>query len=176
MYRLLSSGALGNTIPIFTTVTTWQSSLDFSKYPFWGVRSFTAGDSRMRLNVPREEVAEYISTNFPTGSGFNISPMIDQWCQFKGEVFEQSYAPCQLCLYATYGTAPWRQALRDHGQTWFGLQAKNLLKGHMDAASYNDVMELLDLYPGHVIEFSVCDRQVGMVPGRNTVIWEVRDY
>lgn len=48
--------------------------------------------------------------------------------------------------------------------------------GAADAASYEDVRELLKLYPNHVVEFSCCDRSVGSVPGRNTVIWEVRLY
>jgi len=37
-------------------------------------------------------------------------------------------------------------------------------------------MELLDLYPDHVIEFSAAEVFVGDRPGRNAVVWEVRKY
>ena len=176
MYALLNRGALGNTIPLFRTVGEWQRSTDYGQYPQWGVRVDLPGDKRMRLYIPREEVADYIRANFPEGGGFNISPMIDQWAVLKGEVFEQSYEPFGLCLYAATGSGSWREQLRERGRHYFGLQAQLVLQHYCDPASYEDIRELLDLYPGHVIEFSACDRPVGKIPGRNVVIWEARSY
>lgn len=63
-----------------------------------------------------------------------------------------------------------------------GAPALLLLREHVDAQSYDDFHYLLDLcrddsavqFP--VIEFSVFSTCVGDVPGRNTLIWEVRKY
>jgi hypothetical protein len=33
---------------------------------------------------------------------------------------------------------------------------------------------LLERYPHHVIELSACSRAVGVIPLRNTCVWEVR--
>lgn len=177
MYSLLRTGQLGNTIPLYSSVELWQASADYSKYSSWGVRCEIPGDKRMRLNVPREEVVRYTQTSFRDGTIFNISPMIDMWAIFKGEIMEWSYPPFGLCIYVNFqGSMPWREALRDYGRHYYGLQAKLLLEIYMDPSSYEDIRSLLEKYPYHVIEFSVCDRSVGIIPGRNTVIWEVRKY
>lgn len=57
-----------------------------------------------------------------------------------------------------------------------GLSAFNYLKKHCSPASYDDLMDLLYLYEDAIIEFSVYERELGWARGRNTVVWEVRDY
>jgi hypothetical protein len=57
-----------------------------------------------------------------------------------------------------------------------GLRALSGLKSECSPASYDDLMELLYLYEDAVIEFSVYTKDIGWARGRNTVIWEVRDY
>lgn len=51
-----------------------------------------------------------------------------------------------------------------------------LLDRFMDPSSRDDVYQLLDLYPDATIEFSCFTVDVGNIPGRNTMIWEVRNY
>ena len=58
----------------------------------------------------------------------------------------------------------------------YGLHALGLLKTYLSPASYDDIQELVDLYPGHVIEFTCCSKDVGDCRGRNAIIWEVRNY
>lgn len=176
MYQRLNRGAFGNTIPAFESLTAWQASADYRVYPDWGVRCLVPGDPRMRLYVPTTEVPAYVRQHFPDGRGFNISPMIDQWCVFKGEVSECAEPPFGLYLFATTSGAGWREALRQHGRVWRGVSARIVLQHYLDPPSYDNLCELLALYLGHVVEFSVCDRAVGLIPGRNTVFWEVRLY
>lgn len=177
MYRLLQGGALGNTIPIYTSLLEWQRSPDLEKYDLWGIRVLKPGDPRMRLNIPRGEVGEYICTHFPNHQDYNISPMIDQWCLFRGEIMEEDYFPFSLYLYGAFGQeGTWRDCLRNRGKSWRGVSAKVILEGVCDTNSYEDIRELLTLYPGHVVEFTVCSRLLGNLPHRNTVIWEVRKY
>lgn len=62
------------------------------------------------------------------------------------------------------------------GQQWHGLRALALLETRLFPSSLDDIRTLFDLYPSSVIEFSAYRYAVGSIPGRNAVIWEVRDY
>jgi hypothetical protein len=57
-----------------------------------------------------------------------------------------------------------------------GLKAKAILRHYCCPSSFEDLQCLLDLYPDHVIEFSVYRYTLGDVSNRNTIIWEVRRY
>jgi len=57
-----------------------------------------------------------------------------------------------------------------------GVEVQLLLDQFMDASSREDVNYLLDRYDGAVIEFCCYDLNVGVLPHRNTIIWEVRHY
>jgi len=50
------------------------------------------------------------------------------------------------------------------------------LRRYLDEASVDDVYALLDLYPDAVIELAAYECDVGVLPNRNTIIWEVRNY
>ena len=63
-----------------------------------------------------------------------------------------------------------------HGRQWQGLRALALLRSRLFPSSWADLEALLELYPSSVIEFSAYRVPVGNLPGRNAVIWEVRDY
>jgi hypothetical protein len=57
-----------------------------------------------------------------------------------------------------------------------GLAAKTILRSFCCPSSLDDMYTLLELYPGHVIEFGVYNHCLGDVRNRNTIIWEVRRY
>jgi hypothetical protein len=81
-------------------------------------------------------------------------------------------------LYLRYDTTPslkMNEAMRV-AKDAFGLRAKLLLDHHLWPSSRDDMDALLDLYPGHVIEFSAHDCACGDQPHRNTLFWEVRRY
>ncbi len=183
MYAELARGGFGNTVPQYFSAEEWEASPDWSRYPLWGIRSGAAGgDKRMRLNVPRGEVAPLYREWFPAGGG-NISPMIDRWAVMRGEVFENDFGhPFGLNLiYVPPGSEidpkdPWRGSFRKYGTPAHGAAALAILKAYLWPSDFEDLRATLDAYPGHVVEFSACDRAVGIVPHRNTIIWEVRLY
>ena len=86
----------------------------------------------------------------------------------------------QFGLHLTYSALPMRmrEAMRSNPQLALKLEAKMLLQRHLDPYSYDEIMELLDLYPRHIVEFTCCKRPVGSMAhrGRNTIVWEVRKY
>ncbi len=46
----------------------------------------------------------------------------------------------------------------------------------MDGNSRDDFEQIRDMYPGHVIEVSIFERELGKLPGRRCIVWEVRCY
>ena len=57
-----------------------------------------------------------------------------------------------------------------------GATVLALLDKYMDPSSRDDLDALLDLYPDATVELSCFTVDVGVIPGRNTIFWEVRDY
>lgn len=139
-----------------------------------GVRSLVAGDARARLDVPTADVPAAVAA---LGGRANVSPMVDPWAVLRGEVWESDAEPAGLTLHATTADAAlvkWRPALATHARQYTGSAAVAVLRAYLSPDSYADLRELLDLYPGHVVEFTACSREVGKIPGRNAVVWEVR--
>jgi hypothetical protein len=110
----------------------------------------------------------------PAQCRFNES-MPDDDLLIQGNVF---IAVGGLALeYSTAAGIPHRKAVSQPYMRFAqGLLAVSLLRSHCSPSSYDDIMDLLDLYPEAVIEFSTYQYNVGCLPHRNTVIWEVRNY
>jgi len=68
-----------------------------------------------------------------------------------------------------------REAVAD-GEILEGMKAKVFLKHIMTPSSFEDFATLLEKYPNSVIEFGVYEVNLGSLPNRNTIIWEVRNY
>lgn len=56
------------------------------------------------------------------------------------------------------------------------LETKLVLDQIMDPSSRDDLDMLLELYPDATVEFTCFDINVGVIPHRNTIFWEVRNY
>lgn len=56
------------------------------------------------------------------------------------------------------------------------LQTKLLLDHYLDPSSRDDLDMLLELYPDAAIELTAFDCNVGIIPGRRVIFWEVRNY
>lgn len=174
MYELLKRGGLGNTIPQYGSLEEWEASGEHLIYPYWGVRTKTPGGP-CRLNCPSEEVAETIERFRPHPP--NISVMISSVGRvtWLGEVWDSPSG--LICSGVEYPPRvhDWRVEMR-HPMLWEGVDARSLLRHHLNANSHDDLMELLELYPDHVHEFSVMDRCYGTWPHRNAIMWEIRSY
>jgi hypothetical protein len=171
MYRMLSDGLFGNTNPAWFDLSSWDVNKSLASV--WGLRSMVPGDTRCALDVPTDMVVDRVWHDFY--QGVCISPMVDDWLTFRGEVFD---TPTGLMVYGLYGMKPvkWREAMSRYGVHYQGVNTRQLLKGVLNENSYDDLMILLEQYPGHVVEFTALDRCYGTVPHRNAVIWEVRFF
>lgn len=177
MYRMLSDGVFGNTIRQYFSVADWEASPESSRYAYWGVRTLVPGGP-CRLNCPVDEVRETAGRPEFRAAGINISLMLDRvvtvtlWC----DVYD---SPTGLYVYGIEHPprgGSWRAEMPSKGREYRGLAAHGVLRRHFSPSSLADLEALRERFPGHVYEFSACDRPVGTIPGRNTICWEVRQY
>lgn len=94
--------------------------------------------------------------------------------------------PCWIEHLQRWGTAtgkcypglpPMRETMKRGWHCHRGyLETKVLLDRYLDPSSRDDLDALLELYPDATIELTAFDIDTGVIPGRNTIFWEVRDY
>ncbi len=68
-----------------------------------------------------------------------------------------------------------RQAIR-RAKRYEGLQALQIVRERVSVQDYADIVELLDAYPGHVLEFTAYACSVGWAKHSNVIFWELRGY
>jgi len=95
----------------------------------------------------------------------------DEHCVFQGEVC-RTYRGLEL-RYAIGRRKTHREAMKTASNV-HGLAALEIVRAYVP--DWPDVEVLLDLYDDHVVEFSTYEVPVGCIPGRHTLIWEVRLY
>lgn len=174
MYRLLEEGAFGNTICMYTDLEEWAYFAD--SMPTWGIRTFTPGGP-CRLNCPEAEVAEVFACFESNGHKAQISAMISNVGQvlWLGDVWDSPTGIQLTGIELPPKVHNWRELMRTP-QRWTGLQAKMTLRKYLNPNSLGDLYEVFENYPGHVVELSAMDRNFGIIPRRNAIVWEVRSY
>lgn len=177
MYRLLRAGALGNTTPTWDNVYLWAEFVGTSAWDRWGVRTLTpGGPCAYWLSTGRVPAAVQMFER--AGHQVNISPMVEAlatstlwanvWDSPTGLVVDGIEYPDQA--------QTWRALMPVASREYRGVAARMLLERHLNANSLDDLRVMIETYPDHVIELAALDRCFGTVPGRNGIIWEVRNY
>lgn len=79
--------------------------------------------------------------------------------------------------YLRYSTLPdhMRPALAQEPREARGLRAMAIAEHFMDARSYQCLRDLMEKFPGHVVEFTCASEPIGDLRW-NSIIWEVRRY
>lgn len=80
-------------------------------------------------------------------------------------------------LWCRHTTVPdfFRPAMATRSTHTRGLAAKLLLERQLDPVDLRTLMDLLDLYPSHVVELGVYEKCFG-IHNRRCAFWEVRRY
>ena len=91
----------------------------------------------------------------------------------QGEITRNHFG---VCLHYTTVKKPMALGLKEEQKNAQGLLARIILQTVMSPQSFAEVETLLDMFPDSVIEFGSYSVNVGNLPGRNTIIWEVRNY
>jgi hypothetical protein len=187
-YDLWQSGAFGNKLRAWRTITEWR--LAGGHTDLWDVkvalRTLREGGGPCRYNLEPCDVdnvaMNWMDHNHVLWEQIMVNEMApDSDLIMQGEYLngicqdEEGFA---LWGYFFYSTVKhhMRDALRIRPEHTYGLRADVLLRRAMTDASYEDWRVLLDQYPEHVLEVSIYDRCLGDIPGRNALVWEVRRY
>lgn len=156
-YRRWLLGEFGNRL------RSWEDA-SLITCPYVNVRQITSCKD-IQYNVPKGEV--------PVGPQYRYNePAPDNDLLIQGEVYlghrgiELTFSQ-EKCKMRTAMQNP----IFVHG-----IKAQYVLMLYCCPSSYSDLQALFELYPGHVIEFGVYNHNLGDVPNRNTIIWEVRSY
>lgn len=161
MYDLLQRGCFGN------TARTWNSyeELIASGYNgLVGIRSLEVGG----IFLPYQTIQQA-----PRTASKYSEMQEDSSVLLQGELYRSVEG---LYLLASTVKSHMREALRLGGKHYWLIAAYAQLHTYLWPSDYDALMELLSEYPESVIEFSCYSKAVGIIPNRNTIIWEVRNY
>ena len=156
----------------------WATLEEFVDSRFTGlvhVRNRLAGRETW-YNIPTEfvkSVWEVASKKYGSENLYISQMGVESDKIFQGEV---QRAPWGYYLYYSVLALPMREALAKWNRHATGLVAQVLLKKFLCQRSREWLEYLFDEYPEHVVEFSSYWHEVGIVPGFNTMFWEVRLY
>lgn len=173
MYRRYFAGEFGN------RPRTWKSLQEIYDSGYTGLvsmRSLQASHPFRLYHVPVAELAARLEQIRPdhrdAGIVFSEAPD-DRHRAIQGEL---QRLPGGLALTYSFVRKPMREAFDDDRRHAQGLTAHLLLKQHVHPPDLDWLLELLDRWEDHVIEFSAFRVPVGVVPKSRCFFWEVRLY
>lgn len=179
-------GEYGNYFLSWKSVKEWKEDFGKGKYTgnLWLSQS-QKSYGPVELDIPPKDLEEkykqFVNKGFdPKYITITQFPPAD-WITLNAEV---QLTPEGLTVDYSEEKIIHRKAFEKNPKTIKGLNAKLLLQKHMDPTSYDGIMELLDTYkvdsndPSRscILEIHCFDRNLGTIPGRNTIIGEVRNY
>jgi len=160
---------------------TWYSLEEIKKSGWTGrvcMRS-KVGISRKKVeyDIPLKKVHKRINAwkkaGIPENEIAYNQSMPNHHLSLQGEVMKTQKG---LYLICTTIKEPMLKAFEKERINLEGLNATRTLKGHLWPSSHSDLIALMDMFPESVVEFSAYTVPVGNIQGRNTIIWEVRNY
>ena len=182
-YELCHGGGYGNRVRQWASIDEWCASGYIAPVAM-RVALPGGGGGPSKFNVSPEYVA-VVARYWETYHGIpqeciRLSEMADGLRILQGEYLNdvcttEGETQHGVFLY-TRESGPMPLALKASRATTFGLRADLMIRAAMTPSSYSDWQELLNRYPGHVLEVSIWESCLGDCPGRNAVIWEIRRY
>lgn len=185
--RLYSEGMFGNCMPMWSYEELVKYLLANTDHIFticnkkWVIRYKIPGSKWMAYDLKFDDLENFIY-NAVVFEGakkdyFTIQPTTpDHNVILNAELSRghQFYPGWQL----RYSELPMkmRPALLHGERNASGLAALEIVKKVMTPESYSDLMDLFEIYEDSVMEFTVWKDCLGNVAGRNSIVWEVRNY
>ena len=175
MYELYNAGAFGNKFK------TWANLDEFRASGYSG---------RITLRYKGADAARWCKPFVATGE---IDAIVDRWVSegadrsrvtvgmvddlnmitLQGEVQRGLFG---YDLRYSFEFLPMRDALAKSQFHASGLKALAILRHYLDPSSFADLEAIFEKWPDSVAEFTTYRVNVGEIPNRNTVVWEVRNY
>jgi hypothetical protein len=178
MSRLYHDGKFGNHIATFPDLLELNRAVDrgYSEPVTLRYRG-ESGGKFCAYNVAPDELASTVVDWVRRGAEF-------------GKIYANGYIQSDLITFQAeiqhgyrgydirYSTAalPMREALAFDQEHAHGLRALGILRHYLCPNSFADLEALFDIYPDSVVETTTVRGNIGVIPHRNTVFWEVRNY
>ncbi len=176
-YDLWMSGKFGNRLRAWRTLEEWRASDYEGKV---ALRTMVAGGGPCLYDLDPSTVfsrhRQLVSEGYSPEEIMICEMAPDHRLVLNGEFLADIVDSRWGHLHYSRVRKPMRIALREASEDVTGIVAQMMLKCLMTPDSWEDFEELSRSYQGHVIELSIYDHCLGDVPGRNTLIWEVRRY
>lgn len=182
-FELWEAGVLGNRTKLFHTLeealSSGEKQIGFREVGKTGGGAWVLHkqkDSLTRLEFEVVVAVEY-SIWVAKGRTFIMDNSVpNDHSVMQGEVI-RTYNGLESFLAIGRGLAPMRitmaQGLHKHRG---GAETNVILERYMDPSSRDDLRDIMDLYPDAAVEFTCFDVNVGNLPHRNTIFWEIRNY
>ena len=169
-------GEFGNKIRVWPSIKEFLDDEDLPQDTFT-LRSYEPGSPHCAYDLTPRQLRDrcfVLACDGVDMSQFyvNESASLDDKLLLQGEVCRSHRG---LELRCSTVKKKMRLAFAKRVEDIHGLRANIILKCAMDPVAYDWVMELLDRYPDHVVEFSTWSVPFGDL-GWNTIVWEVRKY
>jgi hypothetical protein len=185
-YRLWQSGAYGNKLRAWRTIDEWKAAGGLTIHSrmrvVLRVLLPSGGGGPCRYNLQAKDVDNVVHDWLQQGLNLNdimVNEQAPDDCiLLQGEYLNDVHPFGSQFGYFLHSRAPqqMRTALATESRVSQGLSSDLMLRGVMTPSSYDDWLLLKEQYPRHVMEVSIYDRCLGDVPGRNTLVWEIRRY
>ncbi len=170
--RLSKLGLLGNRFRMFTTVEDALAS----GLPLFYISGPVAAWPHMVPACPREQLWSTVRAIEKKGSPRRGMQFVEVYWIPRVINAELTRGIRGVVLrWATSSQLDLRSDLTRNGVHIFGLAALQVLKQRVPPDDLEMLFDLLDDWPGAIIEFSTYCQPVGIFK-RNTVVWEVRHY
>jgi hypothetical protein len=136
--------------------------------------------NKVRLyEIPQDDLPRILSTLKDVSElGFTEDPP-NKYRTIQGEF---SYVSGKPVLTYTFLKEPMYLAFKKEQLHKDGLSATILLNEYCDPSSYEWIISATEIFGDHthvnipIIEFTCFSINIGSIPNRNTIIWEIRNY
>lgn len=174
MYALRAAGRLGNCGVDWACAHEAVAWLQQAPGERGVVRTYRPGGP-CHWDLTAEELWAVCRSLDAAGERYQLSlRMPDHLIQFRGYLMRSERG--LLLEYSEVPGIQMREAMRNPPKRLEGLAASAYLRGCLTEYDWDDLNRLLDEWPGAVVEMTCYRMEVGTLPGRRAVIWEVRDY
>lgn len=182
-FQLWQLGAFGNKLRAWRTIGEWRTSGFLGLVALRSLQPGGGGPCQYNLTPAK---VPYVVREWTAGFGVAYDQiMVNEMAPDDGILLQGEYLndisvidgePRWGYFLHSRARVPMRDALMQAPMVAQGLRADLMLREAMTPSSYDDWRELLDHYPGHVLEVSIYDRCLGDIPNRNALVWEIRRY
>lgn len=177
-YRLWLAGCLGNRLRVWRTLEEWRAE-DRSGTPVTLRVAHPSGGGSYCTYDLRPNAVDLAYLNLRT---YGIAA--DRIFIHEGAPDHKQTIQGEVCRLADgwhgyigrSGTRMRYAMAAGHLRPVRGLAVKDALDRYMNENARDDLEAILDLYPDATVEFTCYSRELGILPRRNAVIWEVRNY